>query len=186
MMKFEEAIKKAKVELSQAIYLSECSESKGIRTINFNKADFLSSLIYLAEIGIGRNVPEIINRLKVRIKRYQLKNTNQRNALASLNKKVAEQKAEIEKYENIKTTIDEFWDILLKIKIAKRKEKPTLEELAEAIEEIESEAIKEFAERLKELSYLPNLSLTNMEVVDISEIDNLVNEMTEGDNNEIN
>ena len=41
--------------------------------------------------------------------------------------------------------------------------------------------IKEFADRLKELSYLPNLSLTNMEVVDISEIDNLVKEMVGDD-----
>jgi len=57
------------------------------------------------------------------------------------------QKAEIEKYENIKTTIHEFWDILLKIKLAKRKESPTLEELADALEEIKTEAIKEFAER---------------------------------------
>ena len=38
---------------------------------------------------------DLIKRLKTRIVRYQLKNTNQRNALASLNKKVAEQKAEI-------------------------------------------------------------------------------------------
>ena len=42
-----------------------------------------------------------------------------------------------------------------------------------------TKAIKEFAERLKELSYLPNLSLTNMEVVDIAIINNLVKEMTE-------
>lgn len=46
------------------------------------------------------------------------------------------------------------------------------------IEAIKSEAIKEFAERLKEISYLPNLSLTGEYVVDMSDIDNLVKEMT--------
>ena len=65
--------------------------------------------------------------------------------------KIDKLQAEIEKYENIKTTIDEFWDILLKIKMAKRKEKPTLEELAEAIEEIETEAIKEYKEKVIEV-----------------------------------
>ena len=60
------------------------------------------------------------------------------------------QKAEIEKYKNIKATMDEFWDILLKIKFAKRKEKPTLEEFAEALEEIKAEAIKEFWDKLKD------------------------------------
>ena len=49
----------------------------------------------LAELSL-----DLIKRLKTRIVRYQLKNTNQRNALASLNKKVAEQKAEIERLTN--------------------------------------------------------------------------------------
>ncbi len=81
------------------------------------------------------------------------------------------QKAEIEKYEHIKTTINEFWDILLKLKMAKRKEKPTLEELAEAIEEIEFEAIKEFAEKVKDL-FSPEDEV-------IGEIENIKKEMTE-------
>lgn len=45
---------------------------------------------------LSKNALDLINRLKTRIVRYQLKNTNQRNTLASLNKKVTEQKAEIE------------------------------------------------------------------------------------------
>lgn len=116
MMKFEEAIKKAKVELSQAIYLSECSESKGIRTINSNKADFLSSLIYLAEIGIGRNVPEIINRQQAEIERL--------TALCT------EQNEELDRLQKVRANI--------------------LKVMKENISQTKSEAIKEFAERLKE------------------------------------
>lgn len=59
------------------------------------------------------------------------------------------QKAEIEKYKNIKTTMDEFWDILLRCKVANRKEKPTLEELADSIHQIEVNAIKEFTSRIE-------------------------------------
>ncbi len=59
------------------------------------------------------------------------------------------QKAEIEKYKNIKTTMDEFWDILLRCKVANRKEKPTIEELADSIHQIEVNAIKEFASRIE-------------------------------------
>ena len=86
-----------------------------------------------------------------------------------------ELKAEVEKYENIKTTINEFWDILLRFKLAKRKEKPTLEEFADALEEIKNEAIKEFAERLKE-RHCGN----TYPYVLLGDIDNLVKEMTEG------
>ena len=84
------------------------------------------------------------------------------------------QKAEIEKFENIKATINKFWDMLLKCKIAKRKDAPTLEEFAEVIGEIEADAIKEFAERLKEKRAgwgYPMFVLEN------DSIDNLVKEM---------
>ena len=63
---------------------------------------------------------------------------------------IKHQKAELDKYEQIKTTINRFWDMLLKLTIAKRKEPPTLEEFAEAIQEIEAEAYKECIEKLKE------------------------------------
>ena len=43
------------------------------------------------------DVLALVYRLKERIKRYQLKNTNQKDELARLNKQVAEQKAEIER-----------------------------------------------------------------------------------------
>ena len=139
MMKFEETIKKAKVELSQAIYLSECSESKGIRTINSNKADFLSSLIYLAEIGIGRNVPEIINRQKAEIERLQ-------------------KEKDFEQYEKTRLRL------LFKGEYDNNKK-------------VKSEAIKEFAERLKEEATVDDDSTWWVANIDI---DNLVKEMTEG------
>lgn len=47
-------------------------------------------------------------------------------------------------------------------------------------EKIKSEAIKEFAERLKEHSFVDNLSLNGKETVYVEDIDNLVKEMTEG------
>ena len=139
MMKFEETIKKAKVELSQAIYLSECSESKGIRTINSNKADFLSSLIYLAEIGIGRNVPEIINRQKAETERLQ-------------------KEKDFEQYEKTRLRL------LFKGEYDNNKK-------------VKSEAIKEFAERLKEEATVDDDSTWWVANIDI---DNLVKEMTEG------
>ena len=55
------------------------------------------------------------------------------------------QKAEIERFKKIETTINAFWCELQKLSIAKEKETPTLEELLEYIEQAKSEAIKEFA-----------------------------------------
>ena len=96
---------------------------------------------------------------------------------------VKSQQAEIERFEHIKATIDEFWDILLKFKVAKRKETPTLEEFAEAIQEIRDEAIKEFAERLKEKSQrYPYYEYGLIKAVPIDDIDNLAKEMV-GENN---
>lgn len=46
-------------------------------------------------------------------------------------------------------------------------------------EKIKSAAIKEFAERLKEHSFVDNLSLDGKETVYVDDIDNLVKEMTE-------
>lgn len=50
------------------------------------------------------------------------------------------------------------------------------------IKEIKSEAIKEFAEKLKRYSFVDNLSLNGKETVYVEDIDNLVKEMTEGNN----
>ena len=93
----------------------------------------------------------------------------------TLRDELAEQNAKIERFENIESTLNKFWDILLKYKIAKRKETPTLEEFAEAIQEIQDEAIKEFAERLKkELSVITANDGGFVPII----VDNLVAEMT--------
>lgn len=85
-------------------------------------------------------------------------------------------------------------DLLIKQEEANNRQKEDVEELKQAYSDLVSselkinktfmdfvnretcKAVKEFAERLKELSYLPDLSLTNMEVVDIATINNLVEE----------
>ena len=85
--------------------------------------------------------------------------------------KISELEKEIDRYKHIKATIDSFWETLLKLKIAKRKKSPTLEELAECISEIESEAVKEFAERLKD-------NVKHQSSMDFEDVDNLVQEMT--------
>ena len=60
-----------------------------------------------------------------------------RNALDLINY----QKAELNKYDNIKALLDMFYNTLLKIGIAKGNDETfTLEEFAEAIQEIKAEA----------------------------------------------
>lgn len=51
MLTDKEALEKGKEALHYAIYLSECGKNEGIKTINRNKAEWLSLLIYLAERG---------------------------------------------------------------------------------------------------------------------------------------
>ena len=69
--------------------------------------------------------------------------------------------AENEKYKGIKEQLGVFWDLLLKLSIAKRKEKPTLEEFAEAIQEIKAESIKDFA---RELMLIPRITVRKDEI----------------------
>ena len=148
-------------------------------------------------------VLDLINRLKTRIVRYQLKNTNQRNALASLNKKVTEQKAEIERLDALWNSAQDNNFAILGLLHKMNKELRTAKEdnerhkaevkwwrsqirdtedlLAEfdrPIVEVKNEAIKEFAERLKcrirEYIFISELEFQ------CEEVDNLVKEMTEG------
>lgn len=87
-----------------------------------------------------------------------------------------ELKAENERFKKIETTVNGFWGELQKLAMFKDKEIPTLEELLEYIENCKSEAIKEFAERLK--SFLNLYQLGEKEIVCLEDIDNLVKEMT--------
>ena len=50
MITLEEALCKARNELSAAVHLSETAPNAGLRTIYENKADYLSTLIYAAGI----------------------------------------------------------------------------------------------------------------------------------------
>lgn len=77
---------------------------------------------------------------------------------------ISRQKAEIERLGNQNT-------LLLKKKC---------KDINTARKIIKSEAIKEFAERLKEHSFVDNLSLDGKETVYVDDIDKLVKEMTEG------
>lgn len=119
---------------------------------------------------------DLINRLKTRIVRYQLKNTNQRNALASLNKKVAEQKAEIERLqEELKIT---------RACVHNNGLEWGLISIKKLVDDTKTKAIKEFAERLKVL-YINDVRFyrKTKDIVDeeLKRIDNLVKEMTEVD-----
>lgn len=96
---------------------------------------------------------DLINRLKADVNNYRTRVGNQREELARLNEQVNEQKAEIE---------------ALEMKCEKT--------LYNLVERTKSEAIKEFAENLKD--YHKNYE--GFCVVDDDDIDNLVAEMTEG------
>ena len=151
---------------------------------------------------------DLVKRLKTRIVRYQLKNTNQRNALASLNKKVAEQKAEIERLDALwNSAQDNNFNILgllhkmrKELKTAKednerhkaevkwwrsqiRDTEDLLAEFDRPIVEVRTEAIKEFAERLKEHTTTARFEQGkySYEIITAQSIDNLVKEMTEVD-----
>lgn len=80
----------------------------------------------------------------------------------SQNAKIEELKAEIERMEK------ELTEYKLRLKMSEC-----------TVDEIKSEAIKEFAERLKRYSFVDNLSLDGKETVYIDDIDNLVKEITE-------
>ena len=60
----------------------------------------------------------------------------------------------------------------------------TIYTMREKLKNLKSEAIKEFAERLKEHSFVDKLSLDGKETVYVDDIDNLVKEMTEVETNQ--
>ena len=52
------SLEKARAELYLAIYLGECGSNAGIRKIWAERADWIASLIYLAEAQIKREESE--------------------------------------------------------------------------------------------------------------------------------
>ena len=108
--------------------------------------------------AIRKNILELINRLQ-----------DEREALINgqetLQKTIVEQN---EKIKRLKRLNQERLDEIYSLKIDN--------------ENTKAEAIKEFWASLKEIAYIPNLSLTGEYVVDVSDGDNLVKEMTESVN----
>jgi hypothetical protein len=113
------------------------------------------------------------------INRLQAENERLQGSVDRYNIQVANQREQIEKYEPIKETLCVLWETMSSIGVAKGKEKPTLEELAEAVDHIKSEAYKEFAERLKEETEVYTDSAEDVFIlaIGISKIDNLLKEM---------
>ena len=120
---------------------------------------------------LHRDTLDLIARLKARNNQYLLKNTNQRHTLAMLNKQVAELKEELDGK-----------DVEI-MRLKHEIERLTLENLQmiASIKNLKSEAIKEFAERLKEpyKDYDKNVGVVGKTAL-FNDIDNLVKEMTEG------
>ena len=104
----------------------------------------------------------LINRQRVEIKKYRNRNQAQKSELTRLYQKVTEQKAEIEKWQNS----------YYKLATILNEKVPELMKEMTQLTGIRNEAIKEFAERLKEESK------SGFEYwVTVDDIDNLVKEM---------
>lgn len=114
------------------------------------------------------------------INRLQEENERLQDRIDRYNVQVANQREMIEKYEPIKEILCTLWETMSSIGVVKGKEKPTLEELAEAIDQIKTSAYKEFAERLESIMYEKYQKYDEQPypIATISIIDNLLKEMT--------
>ena len=97
-----------------------------------------------------QNTVDELQKAKAEIELLHKRLKGQKHALFEQQAYTAELQAETESFKNIQTTIDEFWNELQKLSTFKGKDKPTLEELLEYIEQVKSEARKEFAESFKD------------------------------------
>ena len=131
---------------------------------------------------LRRNALDLINRLQADCENYKQVAENQQKVTMDRGFEIKELKAELDEYAKIKTTIDEFWEILLTLSLCKRKEKPTLEEFAEAIQEIKAEAYKEFAERLHEELRIYGIKDKFNKSVFLNVVDNAKKELVGEDN----
>lgn len=141
---------------------------------------------------LTQNALDLINRQKARNNSYLLKNTNQRNALAMLNKQVAEQKAELDgKDVEIMRLGHEIKRMSQPVFIMEKAEmteeeikrllrKPAMVTIKPCDNTIRNQTIKEFAERLK-AKFVGRNTLQNAMVH--AKVDSLVKEMTEVRNN---
>jgi hypothetical protein len=130
-------------------------------------------------LALHKPTLDLINRQKTEIERLktlaELGNMRA-NDYRVMRDRALRAEADVEWLKKIRTTVNDFWVELQGLSIAKGKEKPTLEELLEYIEQAKAEAIREFAERLKERTKMPIGTLYG-KMVYIKDIDNLVKEM---------
>jgi chromosome segregation ATPase len=130
---------------------------------------------YSAIIGICNRAVEEINRQKAEIERlttqleqkdemlantgiklisYEEENEKLKTDLQAMRSAANSLKMHLWKYQDIESTIDEFWTGLEKLSMYKGKDKPTLEELLEYIEQVKDEAVKE-----KQVEIIKDLAL---------------------------
>ena len=145
-----------------------------------------------------RETVDLINRQKAEIKQKDTEIGILIRKKETLRDELAEKQAEIERLQDIIISNDEERLSSSAIMMKKEQELMHAERISGLEAEIErlqkqlkegidlsdsvvkifkSEARKEFAERLKEYGYVPQLSLTGEAVVDVEDIDNLLEEM---------
>ena len=104
--------------------------------------------------NIARNALDLINRLKAEKEKCESQMKLLEAFVNDYKLAYEKAKAEIERYQDIESTIDKFWDGLLKLSMFKGKDKPTLEELLEYIEQVKVEAVQE-----KQVEIIKDLAL---------------------------
>lgn len=123
----------------------------------------------------------ITEQQKAEIEKLNVDLVGMRGAANSYKMHYEKAQAEIDKYQHIEKTVKDFWSGLKELSAFKDLQEPTLTELLEYIEQTNAEAIKEFAERLKEKMTLDGGSLSHGHFkwgkFRDYEIDNLVKEM---------
>ena len=136
----------------------------------YTNEDIISSLELIATTGN-------CNECKIRNCKWGTCNCSQITANAAL-ELINRQKAEIERLEKIEIEIDDFCRRLCRMRILNGSAIASYEDLQNYIQEEKSEAVKEFAEKLKEKSFkaIRNYGLTK-DVIEVCDIDNLLKEM---------
>lgn len=164
-MKSDNEIIKALNEADGLYHISiYCGNRKGEHIASIKMTDIIDL--------INRQKSEI-QKAKAELKEITEKFNCQQYVYADLSDIIREKNAEIERFKKIETAVNEFWSELQKLSIAKGKEKPTLEELLEYIEQVKAEAIKELINRVGELSFYS----CDEEFVYMSDIINVGEEM---------
>lgn len=133
-----------------------------------------------------KEVASLINRQQSEIERLRKEVNLVSIQFQDLQERYEEEQAEIERLEKIEIEIDDFCRRLCRMRMLNGNAIASYEDLQNYIQEEKSEAIKEFAERLKKSDdfYDCIRAIGNVDKIDymINIIDNLVKEMV-GENN---